>query len=70
MAGLLFEQFEVGQTFEHALTRTITEADNTMLSLMTMNPQPLHIDAHFDANTEWGPNPCSTVTRFAPGPVS
>lgn len=54
MAGLLYEQFEVGQVFEHALTRTVTEMDNTMFSLLTMNPQPLHIDAHFAAGTEWG----------------
>ena len=54
MAGLLFEQFEVDQVFEHPLTRTVTEMDNTMFSLLTMNPQPLHIDAHFSAKTEWG----------------
>jgi acyl dehydratase len=54
MAGLTYEQFEVGQVFEHVLTRTVTEMDNTMFSLLTMNPQPLHIDAHFAAKTEWG----------------
>ena len=35
-------------------TRTVTEMDNTMFSLLTMNPQPLHLDAHFAAGTEWG----------------
>jgi len=54
MAGLYFEEFSVGQKFEHPLSRTVTEMDNTMFSLMTMNPQPLHIDAHFSAQTEWG----------------
>jgi acyl dehydratase len=54
MAGLYFEEFHVGQEFHHALTRTVTEHDNTMFSLMTMNPQPLHLDAHFSAGTEWG----------------
>lgn len=54
MAGLYFEEFHVGQEFEHALTRTVTEHDNTMFSLMTMNPQPLHLDAHFAEGTEWG----------------
>jgi acyl dehydratase len=54
MAGLLYEQFEVDRVFEHALSRTVTEMDNTMFSLLTMNPQPLHIDAHFAAGTEWG----------------
>ena len=54
MAGLFFEEFHEGQHFRHELTRTVTEADNTMFSLMSMNPQPLHIDAHFAAETEWG----------------
>jgi acyl dehydratase len=54
MAGLFFEEFTEGQVFEHPLTRTVTEMDNTMFSLMTMNPQPLHIDAHFAGQTEWG----------------
>ena len=54
MAGLTYEEFEVGHVFEHALTRTVTEMDNTMFSLLTMNPQPLHIDAHFAEKTEFG----------------
>ena len=54
MAGLYFDDFHEGQTFRHELTRTVTEADNTMFSLMSMNPQPLHIDAHFAEGTEWG----------------
>jgi acyl dehydratase len=54
MAGLFYEQFEVGQEFKHPLTRTVTEMDNTMFSLLTLNPQPLHIDAHFSAQTEFG----------------
>jgi acyl dehydratase len=54
MAGLYFEEFFVGQEFVHPLSRTVTEHDNTMFSLMTMNPQPLHLDAHFSEGTEWG----------------
>jgi acyl dehydratase len=54
MAGLYFEDFKVGQEFSHALTRTVTEMDNTLFSLLTLNPQPLHIDAHFAAKTEFG----------------
>ena len=54
MAGLYFEEFEEGQVFEHAISRTVTEMDNTMFSLLTLNPQPLHIDAHFAAKTEFG----------------
>src|SRR5688500_9699967 len=55
MAGLYFEDFEVGHVFRHALTRTVTETDNILFSTMTMNPQPLHIDRHFcETQTEWG----------------
>jgi acyl dehydratase len=54
MAGLRFEEFENGMVFNHEWSRTITEADNVWFSLLTMNPQPLHIDAHFAAKTEWG----------------
>ena len=54
MAGLYYEEFEIGQEFSHALSRTVTEHDNISFSLMTMNPQPLHVDAHFAAQTEWG----------------
>lgn len=55
MAGLLYEEFEVGHVFRHALTRTVTEMDNMLFSNMTLNPQPLHIDRHFcETQTEWG----------------
>lgn len=53
MSGLLYDQFEIGQVFKHALTRTVTEADNVMFSCMTHNPQPLHLDRHFAEQTEW-----------------
>jgi acyl dehydratase len=54
MSGLYYEEFEVGRIFKHAVTRTITETDNTLFSVMTMNTQPLHIDAAFAAQTEFG----------------
>jgi acyl dehydratase len=53
MPGLWFEQFEVGQTFAHPITRTVTEMDNVLFSTLTMNPQPLHIDFHFASKTEF-----------------
>lgn len=53
--GLYFESFVIGHVFNHALTRTVTQMDNMLFSNMTLNPQPLHIDAHFCATeTEWG----------------
>ena len=54
MAGLAYEEFSVGQVFEHPWTRTVTEMDNTLFSTLTMNVQPLHLDAHFSAGTEFG----------------
>ena len=55
MAGLYFEEFEVGRVFEHSLRRTVTEMDNMLFSNMTLNPQPLHIDKHFcETQTEFG----------------
>jgi len=54
MAGLYFEDFFSGQSFDHATTRTVTEYDNVSFSCLTMNPQPLHIDRHFAATTEFG----------------
>jgi acyl dehydratase len=54
MAGLYYEEFSVGQTFDHPWTRTVTEMDNVLFSSLTLNVQPLHLDAHFSAETEFG----------------
>lgn len=54
MAGLFYEDLIVGREFKHEWTRTLTEADNMMFCGMTMNVQPLHIDAHYAAQTEFG----------------
>src|SRR5260370_31306568 len=53
--GLYFEGFSIGQTLRTRLTRDVTQMDNMLFSNMTLNAQPLHIDAHFCATeTEWG----------------
>jgi acyl dehydratase len=54
MAGLYYEEFEIGREFAHDWTRTVTEMDNVMFSSLTMNVQPLHIDADFASKTEFG----------------
>jgi acyl dehydratase len=54
MTGLYLEQFSVGQIIRHTLTKTVTESDNMLFSVMTLNPQPLHIDFDFAAKSEWG----------------
>ena len=54
ISGRWFEDLPEGLVVRHAVTRTITEADNTQFSTMTMNPQPLHLDAEFAAESEFG----------------
>lgn len=54
MRGLFFEELQVGCVLEHAIRRTVTEMDNTLFCCLTHNPQPLHIDYHFAASSEWG----------------
>lgn len=64
MPGLYYEQFSVGQTFQHTIRRTITEADNVWFSALTHNPAPLHIDAEYMKNSEFGRrvvNSCLTL---------
>ena len=54
MPGLYLEDFQVGHVFRHQLRKSITESDNVLFSVMTLNPQPLHIDFDFAAKSEWG----------------
>jgi acyl dehydratase len=55
MAGLYYEEFHVGQIFEHAIRRTITETDNVLFTSMTHNPAYLHLDEEYCKNhTEFG----------------
>ncbi len=54
MAGLWFEQFEVGRVFEHEIRRTVTESDNMWFSNATYNPAAIHIDAEYCKGTEFG----------------
>ena len=54
VTGRWFEELPVGLVVRHALTRTVTEADNTLFCALTHNPQPLHLGATFSAATEFG----------------
>jgi acyl dehydratase len=53
MAGRWFDEFHVGQTFEHEIRRTVTESDNVWFSTATMNPAAIHIDAEYCKGTEF-----------------
>jgi acyl dehydratase len=52
--GLYFDELELDVVYEHAPGRTVTEADNTHFSTMTMNPASIHLDAHASADTQFG----------------
>jgi len=52
--GRYYEDFEVGDVYEHRPGRTITEADNINFSLMTMNQHPMHCDSAYAAQSEFG----------------
>lgn len=53
MAGLWFNQFEVGRVFRHEIRRTVTEMDNMLFSSLTYNPAAIHIDHAYAATTEF-----------------
>ena len=52
--GRFFEDFEVGDVYEHPLGRTVTETDNIWFTLLTQNTNAIHFDRHYAAQTEFG----------------
>jgi acyl dehydratase len=54
MAGLWFDELSVGQTFRHAIRRTVTETDNLLISTLTHNPAQLHLDAEYMKGSQYG----------------
>jgi acyl dehydratase len=71
--GRYFEQFEVGDVYEHRPGRTISEADNTWFTLLTMNQHPLHFDFEYAKKSEFGKplvNSCLTLSIVAGMSVS
>ncbi len=65
MDGPYFEDLEKGQTYKHFPGRTITEADDMWFSCLTLNQNPLHIDAHYAAQTQHGQRLVNGVLVFA-----
>jgi itaconyl-CoA hydratase len=62
--GRFFQDFEVGDVYEHPLGRTITTADNIWFTLLTQNTAPVHFDHHYASQTEFGKplvNSCLTL---------
>jgi itaconyl-CoA hydratase len=52
--GRFYEDFTVGDVYRHPLGRTVTETDNVWLTLLTQNTAPIHFDAHYAAQTDFG----------------
>ena len=65
MAGRYFDEWQVGDGIAHAITRTVTETDNLLISTLTHNPQPMHLDAEAAKDSEFGQilvNSCFTFS--------
>ena len=71
--GRYYEEFKVGDVYEHRPGRTITESDNTWFTLLTMNQHPVHFDADYASHSEFGKplvNSCLTLSIVAGMTVS
>jgi itaconyl-CoA hydratase len=63
-SGRFFEDFDIGDVYEHPLGRTITTTDNAWFTLLTQNTAPIHFDHHYASQTEFGRplvNSCLTL---------
>ena len=64
MAGRFFDEWQVGDTVDHAVTRTVTETDNVLVSALTHNPQPMHLDHEVAAASEFGKPLVNSIYTF------
>ncbi len=64
MAGRFFDEWRVGDRVAHAVTRTVTETDNVLISALTHNPQPMHLDHEAAAKSEFGRPLVNSVYTF------
>ena len=64
MPGRYFDEWQVGDRIGHAVTRTVTETDNVLISTLTHNPQPMHLDREVAAQSEFGQPLVNSVFTF------
>ena len=64
MAGRFFDEWQVGDRIDHEVTRTVTETDNVLISALTHNPQPMHLDHEAAAKSEFGRPLVNSVFTF------
>ena len=65
MPGMWFDELSVGQRFDHAIRRTVTETDNVLFTTLSHNPAQLHLDAEYMKGSEYGQvlvNSCFTLS--------
>ncbi|MFL6728644.1 MAG: MaoC family dehydratase [Sphingomicrobium sp.] len=64
MPGRFFDEWQVGDKIAHAITRTVTETDNILITALTHNPQPLHLDHEAAAKSEFGKPLVNSIYTF------
>ena len=64
MPGRYFDEWKVGDRVAHSVTRTVTETDNVLISTLTHNPQPMHLDREFAAKSEFGQPLVNSIFTF------
>jgi acyl dehydratase len=64
MGGRYFDEWKVGDRVAHEVTRTVTETDNVLISALTHNPQPMHLDREFAAKSEFGQPLVNSIFTF------
>ena len=64
MTGRFFDEWRVGDVIAHAVTRTVTETDNVLVSALTHNPQPMYLDHEVAAGSEFGQPLVNSIYTF------
>jgi acyl dehydratase len=64
MPGRYFDEWQIGDKVAHAITRTVTETDNILITTLTHNPQPLHLDYEAAAKSEFGKPLVNSIYTF------
>ena len=64
MAGHYFDEWKVGDLLAHEVTRTVTETDNVLISALTHNPQPMHLDHEAAGKSEFGRPLVNSIFTF------
>ena len=64
MAGRYYDEWQVGDVIAHSVTRTVTETDNVLVSALTHNPQPMHLDHEVASASEFGKPLVNSIYTF------